>query len=69
MSCFPHSRDDGKNGYWSKMSDSRSIGELADSIVLAAHRYHGADLIRVVANLINSHPAEVASCVGDVPEA
>jgi hypothetical protein len=68
MSCSPWGRDDHKNGYWSKMSDSRSIGELADSIVIAAHRYHGSDLIRVVANLINSHPAEVNSCIGDVEE-
>jgi hypothetical protein len=69
MACSRWVRDDGKNGYWSKVSDSKSIGELADSIVIAACRYHGSDLIRVVANMINSHPAEVASCIGDVPEA
>jgi hypothetical protein len=69
MHCSPWGRDDHKNGYWAKMSDSRSIGELADSIVVAAHRYHGSDLIRVVVNLLNSHPAEVNSSIGDVPEA
>jgi hypothetical protein len=69
MSCSPWGREDNKQGYWSKMSDSRSIGELADSIVVAAHRYHGSDLIRVVANLLNSRPAEVNSCIGDVQEA
>jgi hypothetical protein len=69
MPCSPWGRDDHKNGYWAKMSDSRSIGYLAEDIGTATLRYHGADLIRVVANLINSHPAEVNSCIGDVPEA
>lgn len=50
------------------LSDSDSIGCLAASIKHAAAAYHGSDLVREVALLINSHESEVNSCIGDVPE-
>lgn len=50
------------------ISDSDSIGCLAASIKHAAAAYHGSDLVREVALLIQNHPSEVNSCIGDVPE-